>query len=187
MIKAFKAFFLGRQLREKLLLVVFVAVGVIIWLSSFKGRAQGFWQDARTANATLATQASWLSKSDSIEARSKTAVSKLDPLRTYNDTRLFAEINRLGKEEFGNNVQVTTEASKQSGQFAIYSVTANINATKTEADWQLLWKFYQDLQKLFPYISLEDFRVTTSGAGRNGAGGTMSVRLRATSIEVAAR
>ncbi len=184
MIKAFKAFFLARQAREKFLLVIFIAAGVAIWLSSFRVRAVLFWQDAKTANATLATQTAWLSRSDAIEARSKAAVSKLDPLKTYNDTRLFAEINRLGKEEFGNKLQVTTEPAKQSGQFAINSITANINATNTEADWDLLRKFYLDLQKLFPYISLEDFRVTTTGAGRNGAGGTMTVRLRATSIEV---
>ena len=184
MIKAFKAFFLARQQREKLLLVVFIAAGVAIWLSSFRTRAVLFWQEAKSANATLATQGAWLSRSDAIEARSKAAVSKLDPLKTYNDTRLFAEINRLGKEEFGSKVQVTTEPAKQSGQFGINSVTANINAANTKADWELLRKFYLDLQKLFPYISLEEFRVTTGGGGRGGAGGTMQVRLRATSIEV---
>jgi hypothetical protein len=184
MLKACKALFLARELREKILLVVFVAAVAVIWLSFFKVRAGRLWQDGKTANATLATQAAWLARRDAIEARSNAAVAQLHPEKTFNDTRLFAEINRLGKEGFGNKMQVTTEPPKQLGQFATNSVTATINATNTEADWGLLQKFYLDLQKLFPYISLEDFRVTSAGAGRNGAGGVMTVRLRVTSIEV---
>lgn len=185
MIKAFKAFFLGRQLREKLLMVAFIAAGVAIWLSSFSGRARAFWLSAKTANATLATQAAWLAKSDSIEARTRTAVSKLNPLKTYNANSLLGVIDRLARDAFGPKVTISTEGSKVSGQFATHSVTATINATNTEADWKLLmYKFYPDLQKLSPYVSLEELAITAGGAGRTGAGGPMTVRLRATSIEV---
>ena len=183
MIKAFKAFFLARQLREKLLLVVFVAAGVAVWVSAFSRRARVFWLAAKTANATLATQKEWLARSDSIEARTKAATAKLDSLKTYNLNSLLGVIDRLAKAEFGNKVTVTTEPSKNSGQFATHSVTANITASNTEADWKLLmYKFYPELQKLSPYVSLEEFTINTVGAGRSGA--PMSVRLRVTSIEV---
>jgi hypothetical protein len=40
--KAFKAFFLSRLMREKALLLAFVGIGAVIWLSSFVGRARTF-------------------------------------------------------------------------------------------------------------------------------------------------
>ncbi|HWA07846.1 MAG TPA: hypothetical protein VG838_00110 [Opitutaceae bacterium] len=183
MIKAFKAFFLARQLREKLLLGAFIAAIVAIWLSSFSGRARLFLTAAKNARDTLATQDAWLAKSDAIDARTKAAVTKLDPLKTYNANLLLGVIDRLGKEEFGNKVTVSTEPSKTQGQFATHTVTANITATNTEADWELLKKFYLDLQKLAPYVNLEEFTLSANGAGRAGTGGTMTVRLRATAIE----
>ncbi len=180
MFKAFKAFFLARQLREKLLLLAFFVATVAIWFSSFSGRARLFWLAAKSANDTLATQAAWLGKSDSIDARTKAAATKLDSLKTYNANLLLGVIDRLAKEAFGNRVTISTEASKSSGQFATHSVTANITAANTEADWKLIMaKFYPELEKLWPYISLEELTISTAGAGR-----PMNVRLRATSIEV---
>jgi hypothetical protein len=187
MTKAFKAFFLARQLREKLLLLAFVGAAVAIWFSSFAGRARVFWLAASNANATLATQAAWIAKSDSIDARTKAATAKLDPLKTYNANSLLGVIDRLAKEEFGNKVIISTDPSKVSGQFATHSVIATISASNTEADWGLLNKFYFDLQKLSPYVSLDELTITTTGAARNGIGGQMQVRLHATSVEVIAR
>lgn len=185
MTKAFKAFFLARQLREKLLLLAFVGAGVAIWFSSFAGRARSFWLAVQNTNATLANQNTWLAKAPEIDARTKAAAAKLDPLKTYNANSLLGVIDRLAKEEFGNKVTISTEPSKTSGQFATHSVVASINASNTEADWGLLQKFYADLQKLSPYVSLEELTIQTSNAGRPG--GTMTVRLRATSVEVIRR
>jgi hypothetical protein len=184
MTKAFKAFFLARQLREKLLLLAFVGAAVAIWFSSFAGRARVFWLAVKSTNATLATQADWIGRSDSIDARTRAAAAKLDPLKTYNANSLLGVIDRLAKEEFGNKVDISTDASKVSGQFATHSVVATIRASNTEADWGLLNKFYFDLQKLSPYVRLDELMIQTTGATRAGAGGQMTVRLHATSIEV---
>lgn len=185
MTKAFKAFFLARQLREKLLLLAFIGAGVAVWFSSFAGRARSFWMTVQNTNATLANQNAWLAKGDSIDARMKVAAAKLDPLKTYNANSLLGVIDRLAKEEFGNKVTISTEASKNSGQFATHSVIATIIASNTEGDWGLLQKFYAELQKLSPYVSLEELTIQTTNAGRPG--GTMTVRLRATSVEVIRR
>ena len=108
MTKAFKAFFLARQLREKLLLLAFVGAAVAVWFSSFAGRARLFWMQVQSTNSTIATQNAWLAKADSIEARTKAAAAKLDPLKTYNANSLLGVIDRLAKEEFGNNVNIST-------------------------------------------------------------------------------
>ncbi len=42
MIRSLRAYFLGRALREKILLFAFVAIGLLWWLSAFGGRA-GVW------------------------------------------------------------------------------------------------------------------------------------------------
>jgi hypothetical protein len=183
MTKAFKAFFLARQLREKLLLLAFVGAAVAVWFSSFAGRARLFWMQVQSTNSTIATQNAWLAKADSIEARTKAAAAKLDPLKTYNANSLLGVIDRLAKEEFGNNVNISTEPSTISGQFATHTIVANIRANNTDADWNLLNKFYSDLEKLSPYVSLDELTISTTNT-RNGTGGTMTVRLHATSVEV---
>lgn len=183
MTKAFKAFFLARQLREKLLLLAFVGAGVAIWFSSFAGRARLFWTSVQSTNSTLATQRAWLAKHDEIDARTRAATAKLDPLKTYNANSLLGVIDRLAKEQFGNKVLISTDPDKGTGQFSTHSIVATINASNTEADWGLLNKFYSDLEKLSPYVSLEELQITTTN-NRNGAGGTMTVRLKATSVEV---
>ena len=177
MIKSFKAFFLARQAREKILLLAFTLAIVAVWLSSFSHRAQRFWNEARAARGTLETQRTWLARTDSIEARSKAAIAKLDPARTYSDTRLLTEVTQLGEKAFPHKVQASIEASKKSGQFAVNSVSANISAANTPADWEALTRFYLSLEKLSPYVALEELSVQSSRTG-------MTIRLKASSIEI---
>ena len=88
--RALKAFFLGRLLREKLLLVVFVALAALIWLSNFGRRANRFWQTQRSTSNELADQTQWLANRQAIENEAVLAVKNLDPVRTLDDTRNIA-------------------------------------------------------------------------------------------------
>ena len=71
---AFKAFFLGRLLREKLLLVVIVGLVALTVLSNFSGRVARAWRTQRATSVTLADQAQWLANRAAIEAGAGQAV-----------------------------------------------------------------------------------------------------------------
>ena len=53
MIRTLRVYFLGRLLREKLLLIGLILIGVLWWLSAFGTRAGQFWRTQRGTTATL--------------------------------------------------------------------------------------------------------------------------------------
>ncbi|HUR58295.1 MAG TPA: hypothetical protein VM029_11335, partial [Opitutaceae bacterium] len=66
MIRTLRAFFLGRLLREKVLLLVFVLIGALWWLTAFNKRATVFWRQKHQTTVELADQTRWLQNDDKI-------------------------------------------------------------------------------------------------------------------------
>jgi hypothetical protein len=177
MIRALKALFLGRLLREKLLLVVFIALGAFIWLYSFGGRAARFWRTQQANRSTLATQTLVLGRRAAIEARAQQSISRLDPARTLNDTRLLGEVNAIANGVgLRNNLSSDDPRNERTSQFAVNS----LRFTVRKADLGSLVKFYQELQKHSPYIGLEEFSLQADPA--NPA--LLNASLRVSSVEI---
>src|SRR5882724_5142709 len=95
MIRSIRAYFLSRLLREKLLLLVFVLVGVLIWASSFAAQAGSFWTSARATTADLKDQDSWLNRRTQIETTAQKAADQLVASQTLDSVKLYAEIVKL--------------------------------------------------------------------------------------------
>jgi hypothetical protein len=150
--RALKAFFLGRLLREKLLLVVFVALAALIWLSNFGRRTNRFRQAQRSTSNELADQTQWLANRQVIENEAVLAVKNLDPERTLDDTRLVGELSALAND---NGLKFTNDTPRtvRSGEFAVHTVRFSL----PEADWESLKKFYLALTQRSPYIGIEQF------------------------------
>ena len=68
MIRSLRAFFMSRLLREKLLLLAFVGLGMLWWLSAFATRAARFSRDQQATSLALAIQQQWLNNRGAIEA-----------------------------------------------------------------------------------------------------------------------
>jgi hypothetical protein len=173
--RALKAFFLGRLLREKLMLVVFVALGAAMWLTSFSSRASRTWSDVRTTRNELKTQAQWLDSRESIEAAAIEAVKNLDPAQTLDDTRLVGELSALARE---HNLRFTldTPQTERSAQFAVHTV----QVTLQRADWVVLQNFYYALSRRSPYIGITHFNLSADRA--NPA--LLNAALRVSSVEI---
>ena len=157
MIKSLKTFFLTRLLREKFLLVAFIALGVVIWASGFSKRAGTFWTQQRTLQTTLADQDGWLGKRAAIDARAQQAISKLEPAKTLNDARLLGEIGSIMKEAGvePRNFFTAEQRSERTPQFAVNSLRLSVvHSTDTTME-----KVYAELQKRSPYIGIEEFSV----------------------------
>src|SRR5215218_510986 len=140
--RALKAFFLTRLLREKLMLVLFVALGAVMWLANFSGRGSRAWVEYRTTRNELAQQHQWLTSRDAIEAAAVQAVKNLDPAQTLDDTRLVGELQTLAREhslKFNNDAPQTERTSN----FAVHTV----QVTMPRADWEVLYSFYVAVAK----------------------------------------
>ena len=79
MIRTARAYFLSRALREKLLLVVFIAIAALWWASSFSSRTSAFWLAQRTTLVRLKDQAEWIKNQTVIEETAKKTASRKKP------------------------------------------------------------------------------------------------------------
>lgn len=173
--KTLKAFFLGRLLREKALLVLFFVLGVAMWGSNFVKRASREWASIRSTTTELNTQAQWLANRERIETASVEAVQNLDPARTFDHTRLVGELSSLARE---NNLRFTNDTPQtvRSGQFAVHTVQIQL----PRADWEALKRFYVALARRSPYIGIEQFAL----AADRGNPAQLNASLRILSVEI---
>lgn len=170
-----KAWFLGRLLREKVLVFAFVLLGALIWVSSASTHLTDSLRAFRAAESSLAEQAIWLNNRAAIEQAAKDAAAHLDPARTYDATYLVAEITSMAeKAEF----RLATEPprTQRSPQFAIH--TAQVNISRVELP--KLLRFYQEIVSKAPYIGLESVRLQ----GDRSMPGTVNVNMQIASVEL---
>jgi hypothetical protein len=174
--RGLKAFFLSRLLREKAMLVVFVALAVVMWLTSFSTRARQAWTVQRATQTELTDQRQWLLNRDQIEAAAVQAVQNLDPAQTLDDTRLVGELSALARE---HNLKFTndTPQTERTAQFAVHSV----QVTLPRAEWDVLYRFYVALARRSPYIGITQFSLSSDRAS-NGA--LLNASLRVSSVEI---
>lgn len=153
MIRTLRAFFLSRLLREKILLLGFILIGLLWWLSAFGTRATRFWREQRATTSELVTQEQWLKNRMAIQEAAKKAASRLDPAQTLDRTRLNAAVNQAASEAGLKNGGTTSAASDTAGQFTIHTVTYQVAG----ADYGNLQNFYLKLNQRAPYIGIESF------------------------------
>ncbi|MSU47862.1 MAG: hypothetical protein EXS37_02000 [Opitutus sp.] len=177
MILSIRAFFLSRALREKLLMVAFVTIGAVWWLSAFSTRTGKLWRDQRSTTTRLAEQAQWIKNKGAIDATMAKATGRLDPAKTLNGNQLVTTVAQLANEAGlkqtstnGNAVNTTI------GQVALHSVEYTIR----NVEWEPLGKFYKALLQRSPYIGVERF--VLNSALNNGA--QLTLVLKVVSVEI---
>ena len=149
--KAFKAFFLSRLMREKALLLAFVGLGAAIWLSNYSSRAASFWREYSSTAETLKTQRKVLASGPAIAAAAKKAIAQLDPAKSLNATSLLATITNLARDAHLDSGRSEDQNDDPGPQFIMH----NLRFSVTKALWMDLEEFYGKIQQRSPYIVLE--------------------------------
>ena len=177
MIRTLRAYFLSRLLREKLLLLAFILLGTLWWMSEYGSRASRFWRDQRATTATLAEQQQWLDNRVKIEAEAQKAASQLDSAKTLDRPRLVSAINQAAYDAgLRNNYAANPAPSENIGQFTVHSVEYQV----TGADFGMLQQFYLNLHKLAPYVGIERFALQVNP----GDNSKLTLNLRVSSVEI---
>lgn len=176
MILALRAFFLGRLLREKLLLVAFAVLGVLMWLSSEGKRASAFWRQQHQTGLDLADQQMWLSNQTKLEEAARKAAESLEPAKTLDSSHLLATVGSLAAEAGLRATNSGVPTNDNSGQIAVHTLPYTVN----RADWASLKKFYQSLSAKSPYIGLEKFSMQSNPANQ----AQLNLTITVSSVEV---
>ncbi|MEO6001976.1 MAG: hypothetical protein ABIZ04_17770 [Opitutus sp.] len=172
---ALKRFFLSRLLREKLMLVLFVALVAIVWLVNFSSRTSRSWLEYRTTRNELAQQKQWLASRESIENSAVQAVKNLDPAQTLDDTRLVGELQTLARDlnlKFLNDAPQT----ERTANFAVHTVQVTI----PRGEWEVLYNFYVAVARRSPYIGITQFSLAADRSNRQ----LLNASLRISSVEI---
>lgn len=178
MIRTLRALFLGRLLREKLLLVVFLLLGVLMWLSGYGKRFGAFWREQRVTTGTLAEQQRWLVNEKSISDAAKKSAERLDAAKTLDGTQLLAALSQLADETGLKKNALSGAPKDQRGeQFSVHTVNYQIN----RSDWVSLQKFYVALSARSPYIGIETFALQADRTDPN----LLTMALTVSSVEIA--
>jgi hypothetical protein len=173
--KVLRTYFLNLLLREKILLVGFVLVFAIWWFSSFAGRAGRFARDFHHTSEDLAAQRDWLARRDDVDAASKHAIAQLDPARTLDATALQGVLNTLAASLPNNTIDARPD--ERTDQFAVHTVQFSVH----KAEWSALQRFYVELGKRAPYISIEQCSLIADRANPAQLNATMQI----SSVEIA--
>lgn len=178
MIQTLRASFLGRAMREKLLLLAFIGIAVLWWGSAFTKRGAQFWREQRTTTAKLKDQQTWISNRALVEKRAAETAAQLDPTKTLNGSQLAAAVQLMAQETgLRNNYRSGGTEVQTSGQFTIHSLILTIQG----ADWEKQVRpFYLALQKRAPYIAIEQF--TLQAAALNPSQLTLTIKV--VSVEI---
>ena len=178
MIRTLRAFFLGRLLREKLLLLIFLLFAVVWWGSSAGARVTRFGREAQAVSRTLKDQEFWLTNQPVIEQSAKQAASRLEASKTLDSVRLVSALqaaaSEAGLRNFSSNLVPGRESS---GQFTIHTATFSATANSYDA----YKKFYGIIEGRAPYIGIEQFTLTSNRAVTD----SLSLQLRVSSVEIA--
>ena len=167
--KALKAFFLSRLMREKALLLAFAGIGAAIWLSNFGSRASAFSRTFRQTTNDLNQQQRVLDSRQSIEAAAKKAITRFDPSKTYNLNSLIAAVNQLAEVADLKNSPIETIPDAHMPQFVVHSVLFRAAVPKDQPNFRKLRRFYLEIGKKSPYIGIEQCTMGISATTQTAA------------------
>ena len=176
MIRTLRVYFLSRLLREKILLLGFILIGTLWWLSAFGGRASKFWRDQHNTTVTLKDQQQWLDNRVAIETAAQKSAARLEPAKTLDRTRLTSAVSQAASEAgLRNNYSSTSGGSDTNGQFTVHT----IDFTVTNGEYEMLERFYLNLHQRAPYIGIEQFSLSA----RPNDPSKLNLALRVSSVE----
>ena len=177
MIRSFRAFFLGRAQRERVMLVIFALMLVGYAFSHFSDQVKRFWGESHHTSVELALQAQDLAARNDIMISAQKAAGQFDPARTLNAASLLATVTQLATDAGMVNVSGVPDQQEgaSSGQFAVHTLHFTIPKT----DWPSLLNFYVALRKLHPYIGIEQFNI-----GSSAGASAVNVDMRLSSVEI---
>ncbi len=172
-----KAYFLSRLLREKILILAFVLIGALIWLSGVSERVSAQWRAIKTTTTDLDVQQRWLLQRERIEREAALAIEHLDPAKTFDNVKLQSELNGLARAAGLSNYDVSDSRTVRTSQFAVHSVQFSARNAEIGA----LITFYQSLAQRAPYLGLEQFALASNRANPT----QLTASWRVTSVEIA--
>lgn len=149
-----KSYFMTRNLREKLLVLMMLVVGLVIWISFFAERAGVLMAERRSVNLLGEELGVYIDNRDLIRERAEAGIRNLEPSLTLNATRLSVDAGAMAREN-GLNPSIDSPRTEPGDVFSYHTIVMTVN----EADLGALINFTNELQARAPYMALEQLSI----------------------------
>jgi hypothetical protein len=167
-------FYNGRLLRERVLLLVFLCIGVLWWATALIGRIRQNVQIWHSVSQEAEIQRLWLAKGASVGQRTAQVAKQLDPARTMNAAQAYAEVSRLAT---GLPLEMGAQRTDRTDNFSLHS----LQVTFRRIDLAGLVRFYEGVAARAPYLGIDQCTIS----GDRTSPGLHNAVFRIYSVEVA--
>lgn len=141
-------FYNTKLLRERVLMLVFLGIGVIWWGTTLAVRFRQARQDWRSVSQDREVQQLWLGRGVSVGERTAQVAKQLDVARTMNAAQAYAEVSRLAA---GFPLEMGAQRTERTDNFALHSLQVTFRRT----DMASLLKFYEGIAARAPYLGID--------------------------------
>jgi hypothetical protein len=152
--KTLRFLFERLSLRERLFLVVFLTLALLMWFGALSRNLRLTLKELQDHNNILSLHTVLLDNEEFIVDRLRVAREGLDGSKTFSSEDLFGKVDTLVRT-FKLNADIRSPQSRQDEIFSTYAVRLEIkNATLHE-----LIAFTQSVQAEAPYLNLTRFQI----------------------------
>lgn len=152
-----KQLFNAMSLRERVLLTVFIWIGILVWASAIAKNYRTTRIQAAGTSTELNKQSQWFAERDSINLQLQEALDRLDPKKTYSSTRLVGRLDNFARTS-GLNFNTNTPQTKEGDIFNVHTVRLAIR----NANIGPLIEFDKKIKQESPYIGLQQIKITAN-------------------------
>lgn len=152
-----RKFYNARLLRERLLLLVFLGIGVIWWGSDLVGRTRQNVRAWQSVAEDGKIQLMWLERGASVGERTALVAKQLDAARTMNAAQAYAEVSRLAQ---GLPLEMGAQRTERTDSFSLHS----LQVTFRRVDMASLLRFYEGVSARAPYLGIDQCTITADRA-----------------------
>ncbi|HQF40426.1 MAG TPA: hypothetical protein PK322_15020 [Opitutaceae bacterium] len=170
-----RGFFFRRSWRERILLLVVLVTGVVIWLASVVARARAARDQWAGVGVQLRLQQDWLDHAADIREQLDGRLAQVQAGRSLNANQLVGQLDAVVKRHrFAFRLDPPTTERKP--PVALHSVALSLEKTELAA----FGAFADDLRTSLPLVNIEQVVLTPDR--RNPA--QLDVRLKLSSLEL---
>jgi hypothetical protein len=170
-----KHFFFSLQTRERVMALLALVIGAIIWSTASWSRVNSGWDAWRSLENENMIQQTWIKNEPTIRQNAAKAIQGLEAGKGYNESQLVAEVIAATKE-VGLNASTETPKTQKAGKFALHTMQLSCR----KVDMATVVKFYENISPRAPYLSINSLTLQSD----RGNSGTVTMTAQLTALEL---
>jgi hypothetical protein len=171
-----RSFFFRRSWRERILLLVVLTAGVVVWLVSVLARGRTTREHWSETGSVLDAQQRWLAVAPQKAQELQGRLAQVQQGRSLNANQLVGQLDAVIKRQHITAYRLDPPTTERKPPVALHTVSVTLDKTELAT----LGTFVDDLRASLPLVNIEQVVITPDR--RNPA--QLDVRLKLSGLEL---